>query len=400
MNILFVSPRQCWPVLSGAKLRDYHLARALSRRAALTYVYFSEPELPQPAPADLPFCEQLIPVRPPRRYSAGHVVRGLFGRWPLPIENYRSAPMTAAIEAQIQRRRFDLVHFDGVHLAAYVAHLRDVASSLRVAVDWHNIESEGMRRYAELARSLPKRLYAAITSYRLAGTERMLLSRAFGNLVCSERERRQLLPIAPPGARIAVMENGVDTAYYADPPDTPERPRERILFVGAMDYHPNIDAMLWFTERIWPALRGSFPDWRLTIVGSRPGPSIQSLNRLPGVEVTGTVPDVRPYYREAFAAIVPLRTGMGTRLKILEAMAAGVPVVSTALGAEGLAVTPGADLLLADREDDWCSALQSLTAGPFRDSVVRAGLALTRSRYDWGVLGETVSRTYHEWMCQ
>jgi glycosyltransferase involved in cell wall biosynthesis len=271
---------------------------------------------------------------------------------------------------------------------------------LRVAVNWHNIESEGMRRYSAKAPSFPRRLYAGITGRRLAAAERMLLRTAFGTLVCSERERRQLLLLAPPGVRIAVVENGVDVSYFDGQARTDKYPRNRILFVGAMDYHPNIDAMLTFSSRVWPALSQTCPEWRLTIVGSNPAPSVLGLNRQPGIEVTGTVRDVRPYYREAFASIVPLRTGMGTRLKILEALAAGVPVVSTCIGAEGLAVTPGENILIADRDEDWRPALLSLADQRRRMSLAQAGLDLVRSRYDWDILGQTAYRTYQQWVSE
>ena len=397
MNILFVSPRQCWPVLSGAKLREYHLARALGRRSDITYVFFSEPRQALPTRTDLPFCKQIVAVPPPARYSAARLVRGLLGRWPLPVENYTSARMTSTIDALVARNRFDLVHLDGVHLAAYVAHLHESAPGLRLAVDWHNIESEGMRRYAEKGPSAARRIYAAVTSRRLAAVERMLLRTAFGNLVCSERERRQLLALAPSGARIAVIENGVDLARFESHDQADESPRNRIVFVGAMDYHPNIDAMLAFARRIWPALFQAFPDWRLTIVGSSPAPPVLALAAEPGVEVTGTVADVRPYYREAFAAVVPLRMGMGTRLKILEAMAAGVPVVSSSLGAEGLALAPGKDILIADREEDWHPLLASLAVPSRRDALVEAGRKLVRSRYDWEILGRAAYEIYEQW---
>jgi glycosyltransferase involved in cell wall biosynthesis len=125
---------------------------------------------------------------------------------------------------------------------------------------------------------------------------------------------------------------------------------------------------------------------------------VLALRGQPGVEVAGTVPDVRPYYREAFAAVVPLRTGMGTRLKILEGMAAGVPVVSSTIGAEGLAVTPGKDILIADREQDWLQALGSLTDNTLRTALVESGRSTVSGRYDWKILGDALCRLYEQWL--
>jgi glycosyltransferase involved in cell wall biosynthesis len=136
----------------------------------------------------------------------------------------------------------------------------------------------------------------------------------------------------------------------------------------------------------------------LTIVGANPAPAVLALRTKAGIEVTGGVQDVRPYYREAFAAVVPLRTGMGTRLKILEAMAAGVPVVSTSIGAEGLAITPGQDLLIANSDEDWLPALISLCQPARRENIVEAGRTLVRSRYDWNIIGDALCTAYQEWV--
>src|ERR1035437_1171665 len=172
------------------------------------------------------------------------------------------------------------------------------------------------------------------------------------------RARAQLQQIAP-AARIAIIENGVDCAWFAGLNSKSDR--KRIVFVGKMDYYPNIEAIIGFAYTTWPQVRDQLKGMTLTIVGANPTAAVESLASIPGVEVTGTVDDVRPYYRDALAAIVPLRTGGGTRMKILEAMAAGVPVVSTTLGAEGLAVSPGRHLLIADSGEDWLRQLSALS---------------------------------------
>jgi glycosyltransferase involved in cell wall biosynthesis len=166
-----------------------------------------------------------------------------------------------------------------------------------------------------------------------------------------------------------------------------------------MAYHANIEAAVWFAHSVWPRLREHFPHWKLTIVGYNPAPAVLALRELKNVEVTGTVEDVRPYYGEAVAALVPLRIGGGTRLKILEAMAAGAPVVSTSLGAEGLAVSSGKELLIANREEDWLPHLQSLMENSqLRKNLVTAGRELVRARYDWEALGARLYETYRQWL--
>jgi glycosyltransferase involved in cell wall biosynthesis len=166
-----------------------------------------------------------------------------------------------------------------------------------------------------------------------------------------------------------------------------------------MSYHANIEAAVAFTRTVWPGIRERFPEWRLTLAGLDPAPAVLALRGEANVEVTGTVEDVRPYYREAVAAIVPLRTGGGTRLKILEAMAAGVPVISTPLGAEGLAVTPGVDILIAEKDGDWLPFMTALsTQGDLWNRLAEAGRRLVTARYDWEALGQALYETYCRWL--
>ena len=393
MRILFLSPRQCWPALSGAKLREYHLARALSRWAELTYVHFADAGGEPLTANDLPFAARIVSVPKPHLYGPWKVVRGIAGRWPLPVLNYTSPEMTAAL-ARLNTN-FDLVHLDSIHMVRY---LETLGRPAHVIYDWHNIESEAMRRYAESTPSRVRKLYANLTAGKLETLEREILTRAFGHIVCSDREREQLHQIAP-SARVAIIENGVDCAYFSGLNSEPGR--KRIVFVGRMDYYPNIEAIIGFAHNTWPIVRDQLKDLTLTIVGADPTVGVKSLAAIPGVEVTGTVPDVRPYYRDALAAVVPLRTGGGTRLKILEAMAAGVPVVSTPLGAEGLMVTPGADILISD-PDDHAGWLRNLTelqqSGDRRTGIVARGLQLVQTRYDWNTLGQRLIDTYAGWL--
>jgi len=394
MRILFVSPRQCCPPRNGAALREYHLARALGRRAELTHVFFSRAEAPAPDLVDMPFCRKIVPVPAPERYTPAKIVRGLLGRHPLPLLNYTTHAMKAALAATMDAEPFNLVHLESIHMAAYEPILRRGGAPL--VYDWHNIESEGMRRYSVNAPSPAHKLYASMTAGRLAALEKEILRSAAGHIVCSERERETLLGIAPE-ARIATVENGADLRSFEETPPAAER--RRILFVGWMAYHANVEAAVAFTHAVWPGIRERFPKWRLTLAGSDPAPTVLALGGETNVEVTGTVEDIRPYYGEAIAAIVPMRTGGGTRLKILEAMAAGVPVVSTPLGAEGLAVTPGVDILIAEKDEDWLTQLNALsTEGDLWNRIAEAGRRLVTARYDWETLGQSLYETYCRWL--
>jgi glycosyltransferase involved in cell wall biosynthesis len=231
----------------------------------------------------------------------------------------------------------------------------------------------------------------------LKRAEREVLRLANAHTVCSERERQVLLEQVPE-AHITVIPNGVDTAFFAATSAVAEgRLRQNVVFVGSMDYHANIDAALFFAKAIWPDLRERRPDLRFFIVGSKPAPEIVELANQPGITVTGTVEDLRPYYRNAVMVVVPVRVASGTRLKVLEAMAAGVPVISTRLGAEGLAVTPGKDILIADTPAeiiDTAAALHQDTA-TWHELTANA-LRLVQAEYDWSAIGERLLGVYTE----
>lgn len=396
MRILVLSPRQCWPPVTGAKQREYYLLRSLGCKAHVTHLSFSEPGSPPLVAEDLPFCREVITVPRPRRYTAGKLLRGLM-QAPLPVINYLAPPMRSALAELLERQRFDLVHIEGIQMMGYLPLLRPLAPPTGLVCDWHNIESELMRRYGASVPSLPKKMYARFTARGLEAIESRILHGFLGHVVCSERERRELLRTAPQ-ARIAVIGNGVDVSNFAHAGAADLAARRRILFVGSMDYYPNIEAALHFGRRVWPRIRARFPDLRFTVVGTNPTPPVLSLREHAGIEVTGMVPDVKPYYAEALAAVAPLRTGGGTRLKILEAMAAGTPVISTTLGAEGLAVTPDRDILIADDDPQWENRISGLLHNKeWGGNIAAAARELVLQRYDWKVLGDTLAETYAEW---
>jgi glycosyltransferase involved in cell wall biosynthesis len=207
-----------------------------------------------------------------------------------------------------------------------------------------------------------------------------------------------------------VIENGVDVNYFSDnqieqayaiwrkrrsviAESTPRR--NRILFVGSMDYHANVEGIVNFARSAWPKVAKLLPDAILTIAGRDPKPEVRKLTQIPAVEVTGTVEDVRPYYREALVSIVPLSVGGGSRLKICEAMAAGVPVISTRLGAEGIDVKHGDNIILEDAADEFCLAIQAIAEDDQkRQQIAAAGRRLVATKYDWSILGERLAQIH------
>lgn len=395
MRILYLTPRESWPRTSGAKLRDYYFLKHLSKRANITLVGFCQEEQTGKT-ASGALSEFSHPTFLSKRsgHSVADIVGGIVTSTPLPIRNYTSKQMSRLISDLCANNAFDIVHLEGIHMAGYVADCRVNNSRPAVFCNWHNIESELMDRYADNAR-LPQRWYARVTSHKLEKYEDFLLGDIDGHVVCSEREREILLERRPE-ARVATVPNGVDLEAYLPEPGH-QGSRRRLVFVGSMNYHANVDGIVWFVREEWPAIRGANPGVMLSVVGASPSPEVQALGNVPGVEITGTVPEVRPYYEDALAAIVPLRVGGGTRLKILEAMAAGVPVVSTAVGREGLGADLYEHLLPADNPGDWLTALNRLSDLNYRSALVDRARDFVRTRYDWSILGERLVAIYEEW---
>ncbi len=401
MRVLYLSPRVCWPLRSGAHLRDFYLARQVASHASLTFVGLDTEELP--AGQDirhehLPELHdsEVVRVRRGAGYSRLNLLRGFVGPEPVSILNFTTKTVMVALQQVFCNHTFDVVQVENVHLVAYAELIRRLAPRVPMLCDWHNIESEIQDRYADNHAGSPRAIYARRTAHLLRRCEQKFLGLGDAHTVCSERERQILLKLDP-SARVAVIENGVDVAYFSETKRLPGGPRRNLVYVGLMDYHANIDAVTYFAREVWPRVREKRPELRFVIVGARPTAGVRVLAKLPGVMVTGTVDDLRPFYREALAAVVPLRVGGGTRLKILEAMAAGTPVISTTLGAEGLRVDHGEELLLADTPAE----MAELAAGLWEESrqwqqLSENGSQLVLSRYDWPVIGEKLMRVYAE----
>jgi sugar transferase (PEP-CTERM/EpsH1 system associated) len=398
MSVLQFAPKVVWPLDTGAKLRNFHLARVLAQRAHVTLLAFSDPDY-YLVTRD-PYQHVTAVVRD-NAYTFSKVVRGGLGPTPLPVLNYTTKRMKEALAHMLSGSDFDLIQVESIHLMAYLPIIRASPKKPLAICDWHNIESELMQRYSERDGSSLRKVYAGRTARLMIEFERRAAREFDAHVVVSERDAARLRALNP-AARIFVIENGVDTAFYSDedldhagglPGATPLR--NRIVFVGSMDYHANIDGAVNFGREVWPCVRAQHPDLIYTIVGRDPAAEVRALAKMPGVEVTGTVADVRPFYRAALAAVAPLNIGGGSRLKILEAMAAGIPVVSTTLGAEGLAVQPGENILIADTNEQLAETINSLLKNESqRRHLKRGGRALISERYDWSRLGESLLDAY------
>ena len=402
MRLLYFAPHQAWPINTGARLRDYQLARQLATRCSVTFAEMRHAGEERTKPPDHSGLASVLSLDKGRTYTPSKILRGLAGPIPVTVLNCWSRRMASELTDAFRSRQFDTVQIEGVHLMEYLPVIRKALGSPEIVVDWHNIESELMWRYAGSPVNPFKKLAAARTAKLIERAEDRLLDTCALHTVTSERERQKLLARRPRG-NIQVIPNGVDASYYAAKEILEASRRagrgdskRSILFVGSMDFHANIDAVMWFSRSVWPEIARNHPEIQFTIVGRNPTPEVRSLAS-DRIHVTGTVDDVRPFYASALAAVVPLRSGSGTRLKILEAMAAGIPVVSTRLGAEGIDIEHNVHILSADNGPEIIAAVGLIVSSiETRNRLTAAARALVVARYDWSVIGEQLYRIHYD----
>lgn len=408
MRILYFAPRECWPPNTGARIRNYHLANALAQNNDVTFAALVGPEdyVEEPTNVDggpLQRAFDLVSFPRERTYSLPKILGGLGGPVPLTVRNYTSRAAMAKLEALVADRQFDSVQLEGLHLMEYIPTIRRAAPQTAIVSDWHDIQTVFLGRYLHSLTghsplAIAKRAYIRRTIALTARAEERFLAACDAHVAVSTTDAAILSGRAPK-ATITVAPNGVDVPYFEACGRLPGATGKDVIFVGAMEYGANAEAVVWFAHQVWPrlrrhpAVRGKF-----RIVGRDPISPVKALAGV-DVDVTGTVPDVRPYYRDALVLVVPLRVGGGTRLKILEAMAAGVPVVSTRMGAEGLPVTVGENILLADSAEEMALAVESLMVDAvLRERLQQGGRDLVAQGFDWRAVAGTLLNV-HESAC-
>jgi polysaccharide biosynthesis protein PslH len=379
-RLLFVSAWCPLPADNGSKLRISHLLRQLARRHEVDLLAFA-PEPPGAAALrelrEICAVVELLPETP-FAGRAGGQLRGLFSAVPRSVVANHSAAMAAAVRARTGRR-YDLVIASSLHMAPY-ALLLDAPRLLE------EVELTILRdQFATQSRLIGRARYG-LTWWKTRRYVAALLRQFAGATVVSERERELLRPLAPAHVRLAVVPNGVDTAACAGSFGDPEA--DTLIYPGALSYDANFDAMAHFLGAIWPRLRAMRPGVRLRVTGRAVPEQIAALPAADGVEFTGYLDDVRPAVARAWAEVVPLRKGGGTRLKVLEALALGTPIVSTSKGVEGLDLQDGRHVLVADTADAFAAATEQLLDRPdLRTRLAAAGRQAVRERYDWRTIG-------------
>ena len=385
MNVLLVSPWFPSPAFGGALIRVFETLRHLSRSHHVTLL---APVDAPPAPDHLRALTDLgIEVNAVRVSEAGpsvafRLARGLLRGRPLIQGLHFDAAMARELRRLTARHAYDVIHVEHSFMAPYVSWISP-ESTARTVLSMHNIESLRFRREMHVARWGLRRL-ALAADHVLFGSWEDRAVRQFDAIAAVSSLEQTWARDRAPSAPVNLIPNGVNLKFF-EPVQRTDTARA-VVFTGLMNYPPNVDAVVWFCDEILPLVRQRYADVTFSIVGDKPTAAVQALARRPGVEVWGRVPDVRPYLANADALVVPVRSGAGTRLKILEAMAMRRPVVSTSQGAEGLDVKPGSSILIGDSAAAFADQVCALLANPrLGDALGQEGHRLVEERYGWPI---------------
>lgn len=381
MKILWVKTDFLHPTDRGGQIRTLEMLKALHQRHDIHYVTFDDGRNPEGPRRSGEYCTKAYAIPhsvPPRRslHFAGQLLRGFVSELPVSVARYASIRMKRQIDALLRQEKFDSLVCDFLFPAPNIPDIR------RAVLFQHNVETSIWRRHVEEARNTAKRAYLSLQARRMEAFERKVCRDAGHVVAVSEIDRetmRKLFQVE----RISSVATGVDLDYFTPPAESPKQ--ADLIFTGSMDWLPNIDAMEWFAAEILPLIHKERPDCRLIIAGRRPTPGLEQLaRREPRITLTGTVPDIRPYLWGSTVSIVPLRIGGGTRLKIFEAVAAKIPVISTTVGAEGLPLEDGKHIAIADTAELFARKCLDFLANPVQRRVaVERAWELVAGRFSW-----------------
>jgi sugar transferase (PEP-CTERM/EpsH1 system associated) len=376
MRILMLAHRIPYPPHTGDKTRAFHIARHLTKRHDVTLGFLVDDR------ADLtgvrPLREIVPSLEVARLWKSWGVMKGLAGLVigkSLSLPYFRSQALRRRLRARIADAPYDLVYASSTPMAQYARGL-----GVPMVMDFVDVDSDKWRQYAEHTRPPMKWLYRA-EGRRLQAAEADI-ARWASLCLLATRAEESLLKCFAPWARSAVISNGIDLAFYE--PVMAAAGSPAVLFTGAMDYLPNVDAVTHFCSDVLPLVRREVPETKFYIVGLNPAAEVVRLGGIAGVIVTGAVPDVRPYYARARVCVAPLRIGRGIQNKVLQGMAMGLPMVVSSLAARGLEARTGRHLQVADAPADIAGHVVRLLRSPEEAGALgRNGRAFVEANYGW-----------------
>jgi polysaccharide biosynthesis protein PslH len=388
MKILWICPCFLHPTDRGGQIRTLGILKDLHKRHEVHFAGLNEPgndEGPRRSPeySSRHFAvEHSVPNRTSLKIYP-QLLAGIVSPTPIAVSRYESKPLQRIVSDLIATEHYDAIVCDFLSSAPNLADLD------KSVLFQHNVETTIWKRHVEQSKSPAKKLYFQSQASKMENYERKICRQSKHVIAVSEIDAERMKTMF--GVKsVTSVPTGVDLEYFAPPADA--APVSDMIFCGSMDWLPNVDAVEYFMAETLRLIRGQIPGATFTIAGRSPDPRVlKAVEGLPGVTVTGKVKDMRPYLWGSKISVVPMRIGGGTRLKIYECMASGVPVVSTTVGAEGLAYQDGEDIVIADDPRSFAAAcVRMLTDDARRRSMAQSALERAQNEFSW----EAVSREF------
>jgi sugar transferase (PEP-CTERM/EpsH1 system associated) len=377
VRVLLVCHRFPYPPTRGGKIRPFHVIKHLQREHEVTVASLWRSREEEESGRGLSdYCTKIVAERVRAPMAFARMAARVFTGEPSSMGYFHSPRLARRIRAELEETRYDMVFVHCSSVVQYVEHVRGIPRVL----DFGDMDSEKWLSYAEVLR-FPRSFQYWLEGAKLRKAEERM-ARAFDLCTCTTAAEVETLDSFGSGVRSAWFPNGVDSDYFC-PVERPYDP-DTVSFIGRMDYYPNVRCMVDFCRATLPLIRAARPATKVVIVGADPSAEVRGLERIPGVTVTGSVPDVRDHVRGSALTVAPLDIARGTQNKILESLAMGVPCVCSDLAAKGVDAVPGEHLLAASTREDFAAAVVRLLSDPAeRSRFSEAGRARMLSNHSW-----------------
>lgn len=402
LKLLFISQQLPYPLNDGGNIRTYNILKALSAKYDITLIASIPSALDHGSFAEeakcalSSICSGLVLVEDVKskraKFAFSSIIRAVLNNLPFSISYNFNFHIMESIESVMKNNKFDFLHLNHLDSWQYFSH---IDHDMFVTIDTHNLMYELYSKYSNNERNIFSKIAKKYESWLLLKYEKFAFKKADSILLCSCREKK-LIKNWDGIKKVTVVPNGVDINYFdSNSHDYSQNPPV-LVFTGAMNYKPNNDAALFFIKEIMPLLRCRFQDVKFLVVGKNPSTELLGFSKkYKDVQVTGRVNDVREYIKSSKIYVVPIRSGAGTRLKVLEAFSMGIPTVSSTIGAEGIDYDDGSNILIADSPIDFCDKIELLLSNEalFHQFSVY-GRKVVEAKYSWDVISEKLIHSY------
>jgi glycosyltransferase involved in cell wall biosynthesis len=387
MKVLFVSALLPYPPRSGGQIRMYNLLKRLAKKHEITLVSFIRDEKERQYAPELKFCKDVVMVMRGRGMQMKYVLKTLTSSYPLLLATYDNGEMRQAIAGMMEKESFDLVHLEPFYVWPSLP-----KTDVPLVVSEHNIEYNVYGDYARHFWIPFLRPFLFLDVVKLRIWEEKVWKRASKITAVSGEDASTISLI---NDNVDVVPNGVDIRQFPFEEKRPKRQDPVVLFVGDFRWFPNTDAVKRLIRDVWPSLRERFPHAQLRIVGRNVSWRLRAAIRAAGGDLRSDVADIPREYRDADVLVAPHAIGGGTKFKMLEAMASGLPIVTTSEGMKGLDATAGTHYLKAVQKDDYVAQVVKIWENTIlREKIIRAARALVEEKYNWDTIADELDRVW------